>query len=126
MTVIDDNKTQLNLTYLAIHRTFCLKRCIKKFYATRFSKEKNFPSFNILNKADWEELAIFKDLLDLFYQLFIQLQGNDKIKIHGAAWKSLVCINIIKEHLQWAKTEYIRSRNSGFLVTAIDTTLNLA
>ena len=126
LTVIDDNKTRWNSTYLAIHRALRLRRRIEKFYATRFSKDKDFPSSDILSEADWEELAIFKDLLDPFYRLSMRLQGNSKTGTHGAAWESLVCIDIIKEHLKRAKTEYIRSRNSGFLVTAINTALNLA
>lgn len=56
----------------------------------------------------------------------MRLQGNSKTKTHGAAWELLICIDIIKEHLKRAKTEYVRSRNSGFLVTAINTALNLA
>ena len=125
LTVLDDNKTRWNSTYLAIHRVLCLRRHIEKFYTTRFSKNKDFPSSDILSEADWEELAIFKDLLDLFYRLSMRLQGNSKIGTHGAAWKSLVCINIIKEHPKRAKIEYVWSRNSGFLVTATNTALNL-
>ena len=40
----------------------------------------------MLSKADWEELAIFKGLIDPFYRLFIQLQGNSKTGTHGAVW----------------------------------------
>ena len=54
------------------------------------------------------------------------LQGNNRTGTNGAAWESLVCIDIIKKHLKQAKTEYVRSRNSGFLVKAINTALNLA
>lgn len=81
---------------------------------------------DILSEVNWEELAIFKDLLDPFYWLSMQLQGNSKTGTHGAAWKSLVCIDIIKENLKRAKTEYVRSKNSGLLVTAINTVLNIA
>ena len=73
LTVLDDNKTRWNLTYLAIHRVLRLRCCIEKFYATRFSKDKDFPSSDILIEADWEELAIFKDLLDPFYRFSIRL-----------------------------------------------------
>ena len=126
LTVIDDNKTRWNSTYLTIHRALRLRHRIEKFYTTRFSKDKDFPSSDILSEADWEELAIFKDLLDPFYRLSMRLQGNNKTGTHGAAWESLVCIDIIKEHLKRAKTEYVRSRNSGFLLTTINTSLNLA
>ena len=56
----------------------------------------------------------------------MRLQGNSKTGTYGAAWKSLVCIDIIKKYLKRAKNEYARSRNSGFLVIAINTALNLA
>ncbi len=73
LTVIDDNTTQWNSTYLTIHRPLCLRHRIEKFYTTCFSKDKDFPSSDILSEVDWEELAIFKDLLDLFYRLSMQL-----------------------------------------------------
>ena len=103
-----------------------MRHRIEKFYTTCFSKDKNFPSLDILSEADWEELAIFKDLLDTFYRLSIRLLGNNKRGTHGAAWESLVYIDTIKEHLKQAKTEYVRMRNSGFLVIVINTALNLA
>ena len=126
LTVIDDNKTRWNSTYLTIHRALRLRHRIEKFYTTRFSKDKDFPSSDILSEADWEELAIFKDLLDLFYRFPMRLQGNNKTRTYCAACESLMCIDIIKEHLERAKTEYVRIRNSGFLMTAINTVLNLA
>ncbi len=126
LPVIDDNQTRWNLTYLTIHRVFCLRHRIEKFYTTCFNKDKDFPSLDILIEADYEKLAILKDLLDPLYRLSMQLQGNNKTGTHGAAWESLVGINIIKEHLKRAKTEYVRSRNSGFLLTTINTSLNLA
>ena len=67
--VIDDNKTRWNLTYLMIHHVLRLRRRIRKFYSTRFSKEKNFPTSNILSDGDWNELEIFKNLLHPFYAL---------------------------------------------------------
>lgn len=103
-----------------------MRRRIEKFHTTCFSKNKDFLSLDILSEVNWEELAIFKDLLDPFYWLSMQLQGNSKTGTHGAAWKSLVCIDIIKENLKRAKTEYVRSKNSGLLVTAINTVLNIA
>lgn len=126
MTVINDDKTQWNSTYLAIDRALRLKRRIEKFYSTRFSKDKDFPSSDILDEANWEELAIFKGLLDPIYRLSMRLQGNSKTGTHGAAWEFLVCIDIIKEHLERAKNKYARSRNFGFLAIATNTALNLA
>ena len=76
LAVIDNNKTRWNSTYLAIHRALSLRRRIEKFYATRFSKDKDFPSSDILSEANWEELAIFKGLVDPFYRSSIRLQGN--------------------------------------------------
>ncbi len=35
-------------------------------------------------------------------------------------------IDIIKEHFKKAKTEHVQNRNSGFLITAINTALTLA
>ncbi len=107
LTIIDDNRTRWNSTYLAIQRGLRLRRRIKKFYSTRFNKDKNFPNLDILNDNDWKKLAIFQSLLSLFYRLSIRLQGNIKTRTHGAFWHLLVCIDIIKEHLKKAKTEYV-------------------
>ena len=54
------------------------------------------------------------------------LQRNSKTGTHYIVWESLVCIDIIKEHLKTAKTEYMQNRNSGFLATSINTALTLA
>ena len=126
LTIIDDNRTRWNSTYLAIQRALRLRRRIEKFYSTRFNKEKDFPSSDILSDSDWDELAIFQRLLYPFYRLSMRLQGNSKTGTHGAVWESLVCIDIIKEHLKKAKTEHVRDRNSGFLATAINSALTLA
>ena len=56
----------------------------------------------------------------------MQLQGNSKTGTHRAVWESLVCIDIIKEHLKKAKTDHVRNQQSGFLATAINTALTLA
>ncbi len=56
----------------------------------------------------------------------MRLQGNSKTGTHSAVWESLVCIDIIKEHLKTLKTEHVRNRNSGFLATTINTALTLA
>ena len=126
LTIIDDHLTRWNSTYLAIQRALRLRRRIEKFYSTRFNKDKDFPNSDILNDNDWDELAIFQGLLSPFYWPSIQPQGNSKTGTHGAVWESLVCIDIIKEHLKKAKTEYVWNRNSGFLATAINTALTLA
>ena len=126
LTIIDDNRTCWSSTYLAIQRALRLRRRIEKLYSTRFNKEKDFPSSDILKDNDWDELAIFQGLLSPFYRLSMRLQGNIKTETHGAVWESLVCIDIIKEHLKKAKTEHVRNRNSGFLATAINTALVLA
>lgn len=125
-TIIDDNRTRWNSTYLAIQRALRLRRRVEKLYSTRFNKDKDFPSSDILNDNDWDELAIFQGLLAPFYRLSMRLQGNSKTGTHGAVWESLVCIDIIKEHLKKAKTEYVRNRRSGFLATGINTALILA
>lgn len=61
-----------------INRALRLWRCIEKFYSTKFSKEKDFPTGEILSENDWDELEIFKNLLYLFYYLTMRLQGNSK------------------------------------------------
>ncbi len=126
LTIIDDNLTCRNSTYLAIQRALRLRRRIEKLYSTRFNKDKDFANSDILNDNDWDELAILQSLLSPFYWLSMRPQGNSKIGTHGAVWESLVCIDIIKEHLKKAKTEYLWNQNSGFLATAINTALTLA
>ena len=56
----------------------------------------------------------------------MRLQENSKTGTHGAVRESMVCIDIIMEHLKKAKTEHVQNRNSGFLATAINTALTLA
>ncbi len=125
-TIIDDNRTCWNSTYLAILRALRLRCRIKKFHSTRFNMDKDFPNSDILNNNDWDELAIFESLLSLFYWLSMRLQRNSKTRTHGAVGESLVCIDIIKEHLKQAKTEHVQNRNSGFLATIINIALTLA
>ena len=126
LTIIDDNQIRWNSTYLATQLASRLRSWIEKFYSTRFNKEKYFASSDILNNNDWDELAIFQGLLSPFYRLSMRLQGNSKTGTNDAVWKSLVCIDIIKEHLRKSKTEHVQNRNSGFLATAINTALTLA
>ena len=126
LPIIDYNRTRWNSTYLGIQRALRLQRRIEKFYSTWFNKDKDFPNSDILNNNDWDKLAIFQSLLSPFYRLSMRLQGNSKTGTHGAFWESLVCIDIIKEHLKKEKTEHVRNRNSGFLATAINTALTLA
>ena len=83
--VIDDNKTRWNSTYLMINRALRLRRRIEKFYSTKFSKEKDFPTGDILSENDWDELEIFKNLLHPFYSLTMRLQGNSKTGSYGSA-----------------------------------------
>ncbi len=71
LTIINDNWTRWNSTYLAIQRVLCLRRRIEKFYSTRFNKDKDFPNSDILNDNDWDKLAIFQSLL---YLPFIDCQ----------------------------------------------------
>lgn len=74
--VTDDNKTQLNSNYFKIPCVVQLKRRSEKFYSTKFIKEKDFSMVDILSKSDKDGLKIFENLLHLFYQLTICLQGN--------------------------------------------------
>ncbi len=104
--VIYDNKTRWNSIYLMINRALRLRRRIEKFYSTRFSKEKDFPTGDILSDGDWDELEIFKNLLHPFYLLTIRLQENSKTGSYGSAWECLVTIDIIKKHLKKAKAEH--------------------
>lgn len=124
--VIDYNKTRWNSTYLMINRALRLRRRIEKFYFTKFSKEKDFSTGDNLSEADWEELEIFKNLLHLFYQLTMRLQGNSWTGSHGSAWECIVAIDIIREHLRKVKAEHLKGRHTGFLGMAINTGLNLA
>ncbi len=83
--VIDDNKTRWNSTYHMINRSLRLRRRIEKLCSTKFSKEKDFPTGDILSKNDWDELEIFKNLLHPFYSLTMRLQGNSKTGSYGSA-----------------------------------------
>lgn len=73
LNVIDDNKTWWNSTYLMIYHAFCFPQQIEKFYSTRFSKEKDFPTSDILLDSDWNEFEIFKNLLYAFNILTMRL-----------------------------------------------------
>lgn len=108
-----------------IHHALRLRRRVEKFYSIRFSKEKDFPTSDILSDGDWNELEIFKTLLHPFYILTMRLQGNSKTGSHGSAWECLVTIDIIREHLIKAKAEYLKGRHTGFLGIAINTGLSL-
>ncbi len=101
--VINDNKTRWNSTYLMINRFLCIRRRIEKFYSTKFSKGKDFPTGNILSENNRDELEIFKNLLHPFHSLTLRFQGNSKMGSYGSAWECLVAIDIIKEHLKKAK-----------------------
>lgn len=63
--VIDNNKTLWNSTYFMINRALRIRRRIEKFYSTKFSKEKDFPTGDNLSETDWDELEIFKNLTSL-------------------------------------------------------------
>ncbi len=105
LTVIDDNKTRWNSTYLTIHRALCLRHRIKKLYTTHFSKDKDFPSSDILSEADWEELAIFKGLLDPFtgcifgYKAII---GRAHMVQLGNPWCALISSKSISNGRKWS------------------------
>lgn len=91
-----------------INCTFCLWQRVEKFYSTKFSKEKDFPTRDILLENNWNELEIFKNLLYLFYFLIMRLQINSKTRLYKLAWEYLVAIDIIKKHLKKAKAEYAK------------------
>lgn len=56
-----------------INRALCLRQRIDKLYSTKFSKEKDFPTGDILSANDWDDLEIFKNLLHPFYSLTMRL-----------------------------------------------------
>ena len=110
LTIIDDNRTCWSSTYLAIQRALRLRRRIEKFYSTRFNKERDFPS------SDTGMNLLFSKAFYLLYRLSMRLQENSKTGTHGAVWESLVCIDIIKEHLKKAKPEHqslVRPKREG-------------
>ena len=93
LTIIDDNRTRWNSTYLAIQRAHRLRRRIEKFYSTRFNKDKDFPSSDILNDNDWDELAIFQGLLSPFYRLqceFKEIAKQERTALSGSHWCALI------------------------------------
>ena len=93
LTIIDNNWIRWNLTYFAIQRVFHLQYWVKKFYSTRFNKDKNFLSSNILNDNNWMNLLFFRTVyshsIDYLYNCR-EIAKREYMVLLGTFWSILI------------------------------------
>jgi hypothetical protein len=105
LTVIVDNDTRWNSTYLSIVRGLKLKR---KIMAYSHNNRADLGA-DFLTEDDWKALEDIAQCLEPFYISTLDLQGKAKQASHGAIWEALPAMEGILGHLEKLKTSIPKS-----------------
>jgi len=78
LSVVADNQTRWNSTYLMLQRALKLRQHLVVFIDEAVDKE-NSPlnPVDAISKDDWTTLQIMHDLLKPFWKLTLRLQGSN-------------------------------------------------
>src|SRR5207248_1410441 len=105
LSVIADNQTRWNSTYLMLQRVLKLRQYLVVFIDEAVDKE-NSPlnPVDAISKDDWTTLQIMHDLLKPFWKLTLRLQGSNCK--YGAIWEVLPAMEVLINHLEAASKIY--------------------
>ena len=101
ITVILDNCTRWNSTYLSIQRGLRLKRVIQLFlldFQRPLQKD-------LLTEEDWDQLKAISLALKPFHFVTLRLEGGAKTGSHGVIWEALPMLDYLMSEVEIKKAQ---------------------
>jgi hypothetical protein len=102
LTLLSDNTTCWNSTYLSIHRALKLRHQIMIF-CTLNAKDLEQDT---LSMQEWDQLEQIELILKPFQQATKHLEGNAVHGHHGSNWEALPAVELFLAKLETAKDTY--------------------
>src|SRR5947209_10762903 len=121
LSVVADNQTRWNSTYLMLERSLKLRSRLTLFIDEAIEKDNPLNPADILSKDDWATLQIVHDLLKPFWKMTLRLQGQATSGKYGAIWEVLPAMELLINHLEAASKVYTH-RKFKHLHTCINNT----
>jgi hypothetical protein len=99
LSVILENSTRWNSTFLSIQRGLRLKSCIQLFLL----QHSDALNQDLLTEEDWNQLENISKALKPFWEVTMRLQGHAIAGSHGAIWEALPSLDYLLTTIESAK-----------------------
>jgi hypothetical protein len=101
LTVILDNCTRWNSTYLSIERGLRLKRAIQLFLLDFHQPLQK----DLLTEEDWDQLKDIVEALQPFHNVTKRLEGEAETGSHGVIWEALPMFDYLMTRIETEKAK---------------------